>query len=74
MKKWTSLLLALAMALSLAACGSSNQGNTPEPPASVSGSTGQETPAPTGTEMPAEEPAEEPAESETSTTGIPVPC
>ena len=69
MKKWTSLLLALAMALSLAACGSSNQGNTPEPPASVSGSTGEETPAPTGTEMPAEEPAEEPAESETSTTG-----
>ena len=25
MKKWTSLLLALAMALSLAACGNSNQ-------------------------------------------------
>ena len=69
MKKWTSLLLALAMALSLAACGNSNQENTPEPPASVSGSTGEETPAPTGTEMPAEEPAEEPAESETSTTG-----
>ena len=69
MKKWTSLLLALAMALSLAACGSSNQGNTPEPPASVSGSTGEETPAPTGTETPAEEPSEEPAESETSTTG-----
>lgn len=70
MKKWTSLLLALAMALSLAACGSSGtQENTSEPPASVSGSTGEETPAPTGTEMPAEEPAEEPAESETSTTG-----
>ena len=69
MKKWTSLLLALAMALSLAACGSSNQGNTPEPPASVSGSTVEETPAPTGTETPAEEPSEEPAESETSTTG-----
>ena len=65
MKKWTSLLLALAMALSLAACGSSNQGNTPEPPASVSGSTGEETP----TEEPAEEPSEEPAESETPTTG-----
>ena len=65
MKKWTSLLLALAMALSLAACGSSNQGNTPEPPASVSGSTAEETP----TEEPAEEPSEEPAESETSTTG-----
>ena len=69
MKKWTSLLLALAMALSLAACGNSNQENTPEPPASVSGSTGEETPAPTGTETPAEEPSEEPAESETSTTG-----
>lgn len=55
MKKWTSLFLALAMALSLAACGSSNQGNTPEPPASVSGSTGEETPAPTGTETPAED-------------------
>lgn len=69
MKKWTSLLLALAMTLSLAACGDSGtQENTSEPPASVSGSTGEETPAPTGTEMPAEEPAEEPAESETSTT------
>lgn len=55
MKKWTSLFLALAMAFSLAACGSSNQGNTPEPPASVSGSTGEETPAPTGTETPAED-------------------
>ena len=65
MKKWTSLLLALAMALSLAACGNSNQENTPEPPASVSGSTAEETP----TEEPAEEPSEEPAESETSTTG-----
>ena len=66
MKKWTSLLLALAMALSLAACGNSGtQENTPEPPASVSGSTGEETP----TEEPAEEPSEEPAESETSTTG-----
>ena len=70
MKKWTSLLLALSMTLSLAACGDSGtQENTSEPPASVSGSTGEETPAPTGTEMPAEEPAEEPAESETSTTG-----
>ena len=70
MKKWTSLLLALAMTLSLAACGDSGtQENTSEPPASVSGSTGEETPAPTGTETPAEEPAEEPAESETSTTG-----
>ena len=70
MKKWTSLLLALAMALSLAACGNSGtQENTSEPPASVSGSTTEETPAPTGTETPAEEPSEEPAESETSTTG-----
>ena len=69
MKKWTSLLLALAMALSLAACGNFNQENPPEPPASVSGSTGEETPAPTGTETPAEEPSEEPSESETSTTG-----
>ena len=70
MKKWTSLLLALAMALSLAACGNSGtQENTSEPPASVSGSTAEETPAPTGTETPAEEPSEEPAESETSTTG-----
>ena len=74
MKKWTSLLLALAMTLSLAACGDSGtQENTSEPPASVSGSTGEETPAPTGTETPAEEPteapAEETAESETSTTG-----
>ena len=72
MKKWTALLLALAMALSLAACGSSNQENTPEPPASVSGSTGEETSDPTGTETPAEEsteaPAEETAESETPTT------
>ena len=39
MKKWTSLLLALAMTLSLAACGDSGtQENTSEPPASVSGS------------------------------------
>ena len=70
MKKWTSLLLVLAMTLSLAACGSSgNQESTPEPPASGSGSTTEETPAPTGTETPAEEPSEEPAESEMSTTG-----
>ena len=73
MKKWTSLLLALAMALSLAACGNSGtQENTSEPPASVSGSIAEETPAPTDTEAPAEEPAEEPseepAESETPTT------
>ena len=47
MKKWTSLLLALAMALSLAACGNSGtQENTSEPPASVSGSIAEETPAP----------------------------
>lgn len=73
MKKWTSLLLVLAMTLSLAACGDSGtQENTSEPPASVSGSTAEETPAPTDTEAPAEEPAEEPteepAESETPTT------
>ena len=71
MKKWTSLLLALAMTFFLAACGNSNQENTPGPPASVSGSTTEETPAPTDTEAPAEEPAEEPseepAESETPT-------
>ena len=66
MKKWTSLLLALAMTLSLAACGDSGtQENTSEPPASVSGSTAEETP----TEEPAEEPSEEPAESETPTAG-----
>ena len=66
MKKWLSLLLALAMALSLAACGSAgNQENTSEPPASGSGPTGEEPPAPTDAETPAEEPAEEPAESET---------
>ena len=66
MRKWTSLLLALAMTLSLAACGNSGtQENTSEPPASVSGSTAEETP----TEEPAEEPSEEPAESETPTTG-----
>ena len=74
MKKWTSLLLTLAMALSLAACGNSGtQENTSEPPASVSGSIAEETPAPTDTEAPAEEPAEEPseepAESETPTAG-----
>ena len=74
MRKWTSLLLALAMTLSLAACGNSGtQENTSGPPASVSGSTAEETPAPTDTETPAEEPteapAEETAESETPTTG-----
>ena len=37
MKKWTSLLLALAMALSLAACGNSGtQENTSEPPRRLS--------------------------------------
>ena len=73
MKKWTSLLLALAMALSLTACGNSNQGNATEPPASVSDSTAEETPAPTGTETPAGEPTEapleEPAERETPAAG-----
>ena len=72
MKKWTSLLLALAMTISLAACGNSGtQENTSEPPASASGSTTEETSAPTDTETPAEEPteepSEEPAESETPT-------
>lgn len=63
MKKWTSLLLALAMTFSLAACGNSGtQENTSEPPASVSGSITEETPAPTDTEMPGEEPVEEPSE------------
>lgn len=63
MKKWTSLLLALAMTISLAACGNSGtQENTSEPPASVSGSITEETPAPTDTEMPGEEPVEEPSE------------
>ena len=76
MKKWTALLLALAMALSLAACGDpGTQENTSEPPASVSGSTEEETSAPTGTETPAEgpteAPAEETAESETPTAGDP---
>ena len=72
MKKWTSLLLTLTTVLFLAACGNSGtQENTSEPPASVSGSTTEETPAPTDTETPAEEPteapAEETAESETPT-------
>ena len=72
MKKWISLLLALAMTLSLSACGNSGtQENTSEPPASASGSTTEETSAPTDTETPAEEPteepSEEPAESETPT-------
>lgn len=72
MKKWTSLLLTLTTVLFLAACGNSGtQENASEPPASVSGSTTEETPAPTDTEAPAEEPAkepsEEPAESETPT-------
>lgn len=76
MKKWTALLLALAMALSLAACGDpGTQENTSEPPASVSGSITEETSAPTGTETPAEgpneSPAEGPAESETPTAGDP---
>ena len=70
MKKWTSLLLALAVALSLTACGNSgNQVTPPEPPASVSGPAGEETPAPADTETPAEDPAEEPAGSETPAAG-----
>ena len=70
MKKWTSLLLALAMTLSLAACvDSGTQENTSEPPASVSGSTAEETSDSTGAEAPAEEPAGDPAEGEAPTTG-----
>ena len=41
----------------------------PEPPASVSGPAGEETPAPADTETPAEDPAEEPAGSETPAAG-----
>ena len=69
MKKWTSLLLALAMTISLAACGSARtRDNASNPPVSNSGSIMEEAPAPTDTETPVEEPAEEPAESETPTT------
>ena len=72
MKKWTALLLALAMTLSLAACGSSgNQENASDMSASASGSAAEETPAPTDTETPAAAPAEDPAESGTSATGDP---
>lgn len=72
MKKWTALLLALAMTLSLAACGSSgNQENASDMPASAGGSAAEETPAPTDTETPAAAPAEDPAESGTSATGDP---
>ena len=72
MKKWTALLLALAMTLSLAACGSSgNQENASDMPASASGSAAEETPASTDTETPAAAPAEDPAESGTSATGDP---
>ena len=72
MKKWTALLLALAMTLSLAACGSSgNQENASDMPASASGSAAEETPAPTDTETPAAAPTEDPAESGTSATGDP---
>ena len=68
MKKWTSLLLALAMALSLAACGSAeNQDTTADAPDSNSGSTEAGTPVPTDDETP----AEEPAGGEESTTGDP---
>ena len=72
MKKWTALLLALAMTLSLAACGSSgNQENASDMSASAGGSAAEETPAPTDTETPAAAPAEDPAESGTSATGDP---
>lgn len=59
MKKWTSLFLALAMTISLLACGSAGNPDTAsKPPVSSSIPTAAETPAPTATEIPAEEPAE----------------
>ena len=59
MKKWTSLLLALAMALSLAACGSAeNLDTAADAPAPNSGSTDAGAPAPTDDEAPTEGPAE----------------
>ena len=54
MKKWASLSLALAMAITLAACGSTGGlGNAPTPPVSNSGSAAEDTPAPTELETPA---------------------
>ena len=54
MKKWASLSLALAMAITLAACGSTGGlGNASTPPVSNSGSAAEDTPAPTELETPA---------------------
>ena len=66
MKTWTSLFLVLAMVSTLTACGNSgNPENTSEPPASVSGSTAEDTPAPSESETP----AVTPDTSETPVTG-----
>ena len=66
MKTWTSLFLVLAMVSTLTACGNSgNPENTSEPPASVSGSTAEDTPAPSEYETP----AVTPDTSETPVTG-----
>ena len=54
MKKWASLSLALAMAITLTACGSTGGlGNASTPPVSNSGSAAEDTPAPTELETPA---------------------
>ena len=55
MKKWFSLLLALTMALSLAACGA---GNTSGPQESQPGSAVSETPAPAEPDAAPETPEE----------------
>ena len=56
MRKWASLFLALAAALSLAACGSAgDQENTGLPPVSSGGSAPVETPVPSESEAPAVE-------------------
>ena len=55
MKKWFSLLLALTMALSLAACGA---GNTSGPQESQPGSAVSETPAPAELDAAPETPEE----------------
>ena len=66
MKTWTSLFLVLAMVSTLTACGNSgNPENTSEPPASVSSSTAEDTPAPSESETP----AVTPDTSETPVTG-----
>ena len=59
MRRWISLLLTLALILSLAACGSAeSQGTAADPSGSNSGSTDAEAPVPNGGEASAEEPAE----------------